>query len=46
MLHPKATSQLTNSQEVSDTTEKWQDYGHGVFGFGGNFAVDHIPHMH
>jgi hypothetical protein len=40
-----ATSQFTESQDVSDTTERWQDYGHGVFRFGGNFAVDHIPHM-
>jgi len=36
------TLQFTESQDVSDTTERWQDYGHGVFRFGGNFAVDHI----
>jgi hypothetical protein len=40
-----ATSQFTKYQDVSDTIERWEDYGHGVFGFGGNFAVDHIPHI-
>jgi hypothetical protein len=42
---PSKGNITVNSQEVSDTTERWQDYRHGVFGFGGNFAVDHIPHM-
>jgi hypothetical protein len=40
-----ATIQFAESQDVSDTTERWQDSGDGVFRFGGNFAVDHIPQM-
>jgi len=40
-----ATSQFTESQNISDTTERWQDYRHDVLRFGGNFAVDHILHM-
>jgi len=41
-----ATSQFTESQDVSDTTERWQDSGHGFFQIWREFCCGpHTTHV-